>query len=451
MKEQFKPFNPEDSVYKKVEDLPSAHRAEFIDQEGGGFVRREADERRLEAERQATENINAGKLEGLSPMDVLHNEALAYDKLRTRYLNEFNGVEQELDEEVSTLKLKEDLLKEPSLASDRSFMLGAVKYDGNLLEHASPMLQNDEEVVLTALESSSHSLNFVSERLRHDRDFILRAAEKIEGIFSSIMWADSTNKGLFKNEFIEQLSKDREIVLTAVSKNGYSLKDADSEFCGDKEVVLAAVKNSGFMLEKVSRKLRGDRDVVLAAVTEEGYAISYADPKFRDDKDVIMAAVKKEPGTIFYASERLQADREIAELFLTYAKENKNGELVVPHGFSRDRDLMIETIRRSPDNFSQADEDLRRNKDFVLESLRLGTKKLWAIPEELRSDREVALAAVKNDGLFLEKLPSELRGDREIVAAARESNSEALKFASSSIKRAEKLKGLMQKVKKIFE
>jgi hypothetical protein len=55
-------FNPSDPKYKKAEDLPRAFRDDFINTEDEtGFVRKDADNHFMEAQRLADDNIRYGE------------------------------------------------------------------------------------------------------------------------------------------------------------------------------------------------------------------------------------------------------------------------------------------------------------------------------------------------------------------------------------------------------
>ena len=51
----------------------------------------------------------------------------------------------------------------------------------------------------------------------------------------------------------------------------------------DRDVVLAAVQQNGLALQYASEDLRKDRDVVLAAMEQNGYAIEHASPELKAD------------------------------------------------------------------------------------------------------------------------------------------------------------------------
>jgi len=74
----------------------------------------------------------------------------------------------------------------------------------------------------------------------------------------------------------DPLKADKEVVLTAVTENGYALSYAADALKASKEVVMAAVTEDGNALQYASTQLREDKEVVKAAVTKEGSALKFA-------------------------------------------------------------------------------------------------------------------------------------------------------------------------------
>ena len=88
------------------------------------------------------------------------------------------------------------------------------------------------------------------------------------------------------SDVVENLKKDKEIVLIAVKENGIHLEYADESLKKDREIVLAAVKNFGTSLSFADESLKKDKVIVLAAVKQDAYAMNFAnDIRFFKDKD----------------------------------------------------------------------------------------------------------------------------------------------------------------------
>ena len=52
--------------------------------------------------------------------------------------------------------------------------------------------------------------------------------------------------------------------------------------------------------------LKADKEVVLSAVSKNGTMLKHASPEMQDDVDVVQAAVANDPASIKYASETMQ-------------------------------------------------------------------------------------------------------------------------------------------------
>ena len=89
----------------------------------------------------------------------------------------------------------------------------------------------------------------------------------------------------------EELKGDREIVMTAVSKNGMALQFATEELKGDREIVMAAVSQHGMALQFASEELKGDREIVMTAVSQDGWALNFATKDLREDEEMLQLAL----------------------------------------------------------------------------------------------------------------------------------------------------------------
>ena len=76
----------------------------------------------------------------------------------------------------------------------------------------------------------------------------------------------------------------------------------------------------------------------------------------------------------------------------------------------------------------------RRDRDEVLEMVRRDGYALEFAAAELRADRAIVLEAVKQDGSALEFAAAELRADREIVFEAVRHYGSALRFAAEELR-----------------
>eukprot|EP00971_Amphidinium_carterae_P320326 6367543-Amphidinium_carterae.1 len=113
----------------------------------------------------------------------------------------------------------------------------------------------------------------------------------------------------------------RESVLEFVRQSWKSwriLANVGEVWRSDREVVLTAVRRDGQNLEFVAEALKGDREIVLAAVQHNGFALEHAADFFRADREVVLAAVQQDADALGLAADDLLEDP-------TFATEAKRG------------------------------------------------------------------------------------------------------------------------------
>ena len=206
------------------------------------------------------------------------------------------------------------------LLSNREFMLKAVDEFGWALAYASDELKNDEEVVLTAIQgwdgvsvNFSYAIKEASEELRSNKNFMRKAIELTDGE----AFCGAT----------DELKNDKEMALFAVSHGSAPhqcdpdiiLRYASEAIRADKDVVLAAVRRNGWSLEYASEELKADKDVVLVATINNSWSLTYASPALRADKEFVIELVKRAGEcALRYVDEALQNDADVLEVAKRY-------------------------------------------------------------------------------------------------------------------------------------
>jgi hypothetical protein len=195
--------------------------------------------------------------------------------------------------------------------NDTSFVIKAIKLNGDILQYVSNELQANKDVVLSAVQQNSYMLQYASVNIRDDKDIVMKAV---------------TNYGTVLKFASSKLRADKEVVLAAIKNDAAALAYTSSKIRANKEIILAAVKQNGLTLEYASNYLRYDKYVVLTAVTQNGFALEYASPldkdnggwaiqdapeNLRDNKKIVLAAVTQNGKALQYASIYLQDDKEI--------------------------------------------------------------------------------------------------------------------------------------------
>ena len=174
-------------------------------------------------------------------------------------------------------------------------------------------------------------------------------------------------------------TSDREMVLAALTKHGYTLQYAPRELKGDHEIVLAAVQQHGCAIQFATSELKDNPEIAMAAVQNWGDALQYVGPKLQADPTIVMAAivpatdfgeVKVQGRALRYAHESLKASREFA--LRAMEKSDKSA---------------FECLHKS----------LQKDRDVVLAAVKSGYADTTTL-RKFHSDREIMLAATKRHG-----------------------------------------------------
>ena len=140
------------------------------------------------------------------------------------------------------------------------------------------VLHKSDAYTLRRITGKDRNLNIESPQIKSIYDISLAPFRKN----LKLKWKRTSNEHSFRGlpklkNLDKSLKKDKEIVLSAVQQNGYSLKYADESLKKDKEIVLSAVQQNGYSLKYADESLKKDKEIVLSAVQQNGYSLKYAD------------------------------------------------------------------------------------------------------------------------------------------------------------------------------
>ena len=162
-------------------------------------------------------------------------------------------------------------------------------------------------------------------------------------------------------------------------------------FRDNKDIVTTAVQRDGMSLKYASKRLQDDYDVVLAAVQKNGIALRYASDRLKDDRKIVMATVTQDGRALHYASKRLQDDKDIAKAAVC---EDKLALKLISHQLQNDKDIILAAVTR--DGMA-----------------------LVFVSDRLKDDKDIVLAAVTQDGTTLQLASRRLQNDKDIILAAK--------------------------------
>ncbi|UWV82657.1 DUF4116 domain-containing protein [Mycoplasmopsis cynos] len=210
----------------------------------------------------------------------------------------------------------------------------------------------------------------------------------------------------------KELWSDKDVVLEAVKRDYRVLQYASKELWSDKDVVLEVMKQYGdiflnlftlFISDEMKKEFGKNRDIMLEAVKRNGYALQFASEELKKDKDVVLEAVNQ-VGDIFL------------NLFTLFISDEMKKE------FGKNRDIMLEAVKRNGYALQFASEELKKDKDVVLEAVNqvgdifLNEFTSDELKKEFGKNRDIMLEVVKWNGYALEDASDELKKDKEFIS-----------------------------------
>jgi len=239
----------------------------------------------------------------------------------------------------------------------------------------------------------------------------------------------------------------KDLVLTAVKKDGKALQYASDELKNDKDVVFAAFQRMGFSVENHMSV----RDMVLTAVEKRGDALDYAAPDLKADRGVVLAAIEKSGNAWIFASDIMKTDKDI--LFRAFQKQGMpvdqnmtSQDLMMAkccqglNGFSfqyaadffkKDVDFVRGLVSKFGETLEFADPQLKANKEVVYAAVNNRKQAFEYVDKtaNMWTDKSFVIQMVQWDGKTLEHAAGFLKADRDVILAAVKQNGTALKFA----------------------
>jgi len=161
-------------------------------------------------------------------------------------------------------------------------VLDQVNKEGTLLRKASKALKQDKDVIKVSVLNNSDAFRKVDADyksiLAKDKPFFLEILKK---------------NGLLLEYASDELQSDVDIVSTAITNNGLSIRYADN-FIHDPSIVFMAISQNGMALEFASEELQNNFFIVFNAVLQNGFAIQFASEDLKKNKDIVIAALKQD-------------------------------------------------------------------------------------------------------------------------------------------------------------
>lgn len=218
-------FDPSNSIYKKVEDLPKKEQANFANVEEGGFVRKEA-KKAFDDAKKIIEIANQFKEAGVDVKKILSK------RIRPGMLK--NVCEAVKDDktamDIMQERAEEEILKPVDALYDEAKKMDADKYP--------------ERIYLEKIRNNPNDLKGIPKHIWDNKKFAIEAVRLNRKALAKIM-----NRR-------HNLNGDIEVILEAVKQDGLALQYAGLSAQANKDIVLEAVKQNPYAIKYASKDIK---------------------------------------------------------------------------------------------------------------------------------------------------------------------------------------------------
>lgn len=271
-----------------------------------------------------------------------------------------------------------------------------------------------KRIALSIVSRDGNDLRYLPEDLRNDQDVAWRAAWQTPAALASANFPPARRKELaiyLMNRdgnnlrvLPPDLQDDPDVVWPAVRNNVLAFQYASKRLRANDELALFAVNEHPLMLQHVE-SLPDKRNMVLSAVKKNGWVVQDAGrfhPPYLKDEEIMAAAIRQNPSVVQLANIDLQK-KLVPQLAVEAPRLKKFmatelqfdpiylaafGEVEKPN--LKDEKIMEIAVRRNPDIIAQADIELQ--KKLALKLAAEIPRLKGHLSEELQNDPEILAA-----------------------------------------------------------
>lgn len=159
-----------------------------------------------------------------------------------------------------------------------------------------------------------------------------------------------------------------EMVLTAVSHEGSSLRFASPHLKQDYNICLQALENSGYALEHVKSDIIHDYPKVKALLLAKDFTLANMPEPYCSDRDLVTAAVKRDPAELQYAKPCFWADYPIVKEALQQVRRSPEDHFAIEfiaEEMTDDKELMLMAVRANPGAYAYVSRRLKKDPDIL--------------------------------------------------------------------------------------
>ena len=208
------------------------------------------------------------------------------------------------------------------------------------------------------------------------------------------------------------------------------------------DAILFAANNPYYQLETLPDIYRDDEDVVLTAVSKNGYALEWASPRVRNIEHIVLSGLETgiSGSAMIYAGPDLRDNLEFILTVLQYSRYNQAMILYAASDRIKiDKQSILKIVALCGLALKYADKLLQSDLDVVGVAVNQCGYALQYASSNLKQNRIIVLTAVQQNGLALQYAQYKMRNNREVVTAAILNDIAAFEYASPKLRRDSKL------------
>ena len=236
--------------------------------------------------------------------------------------------------------------------------------------------------------------------------------------------------------FPKEICKNKDIVLSAVEKNGNNLKYASDELKKDREVVLAAIVpvlpfealTANEAMKYADKSFLSDFEIARVAVASSGNSLQYFADEIRQDKDIVSIAVNNSPGALEFADKSLLSDKDfilsLPNKIYIPVRGNDNAFSILGDKLKKDHDIVTKAIAMDCNLYQDLPKNLKEDSLIFTEALKdtsFASRKSLPLmvenaPSIITQDVNTCKKIISRDLSFFEYLPKNMQSNKEITS-----------------------------------
>jgi hypothetical protein len=268
-------------------------------------------------------------------------------------------------------------------------------------------------------------LELASEKILNSKNFVKAIIQNCGSHYEPVL-----------KYFPKEICKNKDIVLSAVEKNGNNLKYASDELKKDREVVLAAIVpvlpfetlTANEAMKYADKSFLSDFEIARVAVASSGNSLQYFADEIRQDKDIVSIAVNNSSGALEFADKSLLSDKDfilsLPNKIYIPVRGNDNAFSILGDKLKKDHDIVTKAIAMDCNLYQDLPKNLKEDSLIFTEALKdtsFASRKSLPLmvenaPSIITQDIDTCQKIISKDLSFFEYLPKSIQSNKQIIS-----------------------------------